>query len=137
MKIILTWCVDVLAGMPSIVMGLFGFSLILFMRKTFFPEAKTGLLLASICLAILVLPVLISTTKEALSAISQELRLSCASIGLSKSQTIMYVLIPSVTREILGGIILALGRAAEDTAVILLTKPLTLGCGGVELCSLE
>ena len=42
-KRVLIWCVDVLAGMPSIVMGLFGFSLILFMTKTFFPDAKTGL----------------------------------------------------------------------------------------------
>ena len=120
-KRVLIWCVDVLAGMPSIVMGLFGFSLILFMRKTFFPDAKTGLLLASICLAVLVLPVLISTTKEALSAVSQELRLSCAAIGLSKSQAIVHVLLPSVAKEILGGIMLTLGRAAEDTAVILLT----------------
>ncbi|TDQ59746.1 phosphate ABC transporter membrane protein 2 (PhoT family) [Mesocricetibacter intestinalis] len=113
--------IDILAGTPSIVMGLFGFSLILFLRYTFFPQANTGLLLAAICLALLVLPTLILTTSEALQAVPQGLRLTGAALGFSRRQSLRYILLPSAKKGILAGIILALGRAAEDTAVILLT----------------
>ena len=58
---LLSLAVDLLAGVPSIVMGLFGFVLILFMRRTFAPEATTCVMLAAFCLALLVLPVSRST----------------------------------------------------------------------------
>lgn len=113
--------VDILAGIPSIVMGLFGFTLILFLRYTFLPQANTGLLLAAVCLALLVLPSIVLTTREALTAIPEDLRLTCAAMGFNRRQRLRYVLLPAASRGILGGIMLAFGRAAEDTAVILLT----------------
>lgn len=113
--------VDMLAGMPSIVMGLFGFMLILFLRRTFFPEANTGLLLAAGCLALLVLPVLVASTREALNAVPLDLRLSAAALGLSRTQTLFHICLPAALRGIMGGVVLAMGRAAEDTAVILFT----------------
>lgn len=113
--------VDMLAGMPSIVMGLFGFMLILFLRRVLFPEANTGLLLAAGCLALLVLPVLVAATREALNAVPRSLRLSAAALGLSRTQTLFHVCLPSAARGIMGGVVLAMGRAAEDTAVILFT----------------
>lgn len=112
---------DMLAGTPSIVMGLFGFTLILFLRRTLLPEANTCLLLAAACLALLVLPVLIVTSREALEALPPQLRLSAAALGLTPAQQLRYVLLPNARRGILGGVMLALGRAAEDTAVIMLT----------------
>lgn len=113
--------IDMLAGVPSIVMGLFGFSLILFLRHTFWPEANTCLLLAAGCLALLVLPSIVLTTQEAIAAVPAELRLTCAALGFNHRQRLRYVLLPAASRGILGGVMLAFGRAAEDTAVILLT----------------
>lgn len=113
--------VDILAGMPSIVMGLFGFTLILFLRRTFWPDANTGLVPAALCLALLVLPVLILTTREALAALPDDLRLTTAALGFTRSRALRAVLLPAARRGISAGVVLALGRAAEDTAVILLT----------------
>ncbi|MDL2321954.1 ABC transporter permease subunit [Desulfosarcina sp. OttesenSCG-928-B08] len=113
--------VDVLAGTPSIVMGLFGFTLILFLRRTFFPNANTCLLIAACCLSLLVLPVLIVSTREALSAIPENMRLTAASLGLGKSAQVRHVLLPAAAPGIWSGIVLAVGRSAEDTAVIMLT----------------
>lgn len=112
---------DILAGTPSIVMGLFGFTLILFLRHTFFPFANTSLVLAACCLALLVLPALAVTTCQALEAVPQSIKLAAISIGFSKSQSIFHVLLPAARQGINAGIILAIGRAAEDTAVIMLT----------------
>lgn len=112
---------DLLAGVPSIVMGLFGFTLILFLRRTFVPEANTCLLLAAFCLGLLVLPYLIRTTSNALSGLPADTRLIGPSLGLTRLQNILWILLPSAGRGILSGIILATGRAAEDAAVIMLT----------------
>lgn len=120
-KKILGGAVDVLAGTPSIVMGLFGFTLILFLRRTFFPSANTCLLLAAGCLAVLVLPVLIVSTREALEAVPGNLRLTAAALGMSREGYLRHVALPSASRGIWGGVVLAVGRGAEDTAVIMLT----------------
>lgn len=116
-----SFSIDLLAGIPSIGMGLFGFALILLLRKTLFPTANTCLLLASVCIALLILPYLIRTTQTALEGLPESVRLVGWSLGLSKWQSIAYVLLPASSRGILSGIILSVGRAAEDTAVILLT----------------
>jgi phosphate transport system permease protein len=120
-KKIIDSAVDILAGTPSIVMGLFGFTLILFLRRTLLPEANTGLLPASACLALLVLPVLIVGTREALEAVPESLRLTAAALGFSRSQRLRRVLLPAAGQGLWGGLILAIGRCAEDTAVIMLT----------------
>jgi phosphate transport system permease protein len=120
-KRMLSLSVELLAGTPSIVMGLFGFALILFLRKTFLPDANTSLLLASSCLALLILPYLIFTTQTALDSLSEDYRLIGPGLGLTQLQTVFHILLPAAGRGILGGVVLALGRAAEDTAVIMLT----------------
>jgi phosphate transport system permease protein len=120
-KRILSMSVELLAGTPSIVMGLFGFALILFLRDTFLPEANTSLLLASLCLALLILPYLIFTTQVALESLADEYQLIGPSLGLTQVQTVFHILLPAAGRSILGGVVLAIGRAAEDTAVIMLT----------------
>ena len=113
--------VELLAGIPSIVMGLFGFALILFMKKTVAPQANTCLLLSAGCLALLVLPYLILMTQTALEALPDELRLAGLSLGFTPWQNLAHILLPVAGRGILSGVILAVGRAAEDTAVIMLT----------------
>ncbi|WP_294447152.1 PstA family ABC transporter permease [uncultured Mailhella sp.] len=120
-KRILGAAVDMLAGMPSIVMGLFGFMLILLLRRTVLPDANTGLLLAAGCLALLVLPVLTASAREAMAAVPDSLRLAAAACGFSRAQALFHLFLPAAARGILGGVVLAVGRAAEDTAVILFT----------------
>ena len=112
---------DILAGVPSIVMGIFGFTLILFLHRLGFAHASSGLLLAGACLALLVLPVLVVTTRTALESLPSSLRLSGAALGLRHGQIVRHLLLPGASRGILSGVMLALGRSAEDTAVILLT----------------
>ncbi len=116
-----SFVVELLAGVPSIVMGLAGFALILLLRRSVAPAANTCLLLSAGCLALLILPSLISTTCLALENLPDELRLTGASLGLSPQQCLRHLLLPAAGTGILSGIVLALGRAAEDTAVILMT----------------
>lgn len=118
---LLSLAVDLLAGVPSIVMGLFGFVLILFMRRTFAPEATTCVLLAAFCLALLVLPSLVVTTRGALESLPVKLAESGRALGFSEKQLLRHLLLPAAAEGILGGVMLAMGRAAEDTAVIMLT----------------
>lgn len=120
-KNLFSFSIDLLASVPSIVMGLFGFTLILLLRKSFAPAANTGLLLSAICLAVLVLPYVISTTRQAIESLPIELRLSGSALGLSRNQVLGHILLPAAVPGIFSGCVLALGRAAEDTAVILLT----------------
>lgn len=111
--------VDILAGIPSVIMGLFGFLSILWLKNHFLPEANSCLLLAACCLALLVLPTLIATTKEALLSVPQTLMLNARALGLPKGKILWHFLLPEAKSGILSGAILALGRVAEDTAVVM------------------
>ena len=114
-------CVDILAGIPSIVMGLFGLELIIVLRRTFFPQGTTCLLLAAVCLAILVLPTLVTSVRSSIEALPRRLALTADALGMSHAQIVRHLLIPAASPGILGGVILSMGRAMEDTAVIMLT----------------
>jgi phosphate ABC transporter permease subunit PstA len=117
----LSTAVDLLAGIPSIVMGLFGFAMILLVQQTLALRANTCLMLAAICLALLVLPYLIRTTQTSMESVPGEIRLTGPALGLSPGQNVFRVLLPAASRGILSGVVLSVGRIAEDTAVILLT----------------
>lgn len=114
------FALDLLAGVPSIVIGLFGFTLLLALRSSF-PQAGPSLLLSAFCLALLVLPVLVVTTRNALQSLPPQLSLTGTALGLSPWAVTRRILLPSASRGILGGVLLAAGRTAEDTAVIMLT----------------
>jgi phosphate transport system permease protein len=117
----ISFAVEILAGIPSILMGLFGFALILFLRQTLVPQANTGLLLAAGCITLLILPYLILSTQTSLESLPESLKLAGLSLGFTSWQNTRYFLLPAASRGILGGVILSVGRAAEDTAVIMLT----------------
>jgi len=120
-KEMLSMAVDLLASVPSIVMGLFGFVLILLLRRTFAPDATTCISLAAFCLALLVMPALVVTTRSSIESLPESFVLTGTSLGFTEQQLLRHILIPAAGRGILGGIMLAMGRAAEDTAVIMLT----------------
>jgi phosphate transport system permease protein len=120
-RAVLGLAVDVLAGVPSVVMGLFGFALILFLRRTFLADAQTCLLLSAVCIALLVLPYLARATHNTLRGLPEHVRLIGPGLGLTRWQNLRHVLLPAASRGLLSGAVLAIGRAAEDTAVIMLT----------------
>ena len=118
---LLSAAVDLLASVPSIVMGLFGFVLILFLRRTLAPHATTCIILAAFCLALLVLPALVVTTRTSLESLPPSFERTGLALGFSEPQLLRHLLLPAAGRGSLGGVMLAMGRAAEDTAVIMLT----------------
>lgn len=105
-----------LAGIPSVVYGLFGLGMfVIFLRF------GTSILAASLTLSIMTLPVIISTTEEALHAVPQSFRVVSRSLGASSWQTTWRVVLPQAVPGILTGVILGLERAAGETAPILFT----------------
>jgi len=105
-----------LAGIPSVVYGLFGLGLFVLSLKL-----GTSILACSLTLAIMTLPVVISTTEEALRAVPQSFRVVSISLGATHWQTIRRIILPQALPGILTGIILGLERAAGETAPILFT----------------
>ena len=105
-----------LAGIPSVVYGLFGLGLFVL-----FLGFGTSILAGSLTLSIMTLPVIISTTEEALRAVPQAFRTVSMSVGATKWQTIRKIVLPQALPGILTGVILGLERAAGETAPILFT----------------
>ena len=115
-----TWLIEMainnLAGTPSVVFGLFG--LALFVKYFGFGPS---ILSASLTLALLIIPVIIRSTEEALIAVPKEYRESSLALGISKWQTIRHVVLPAAIPGIVTGSVLSIGRVAGETAPILLT----------------
>jgi phosphate transport system permease protein len=105
-----------LAGIPSVVYGLFGLGLFVFFLKF-----GTSLLAASLTLSIMTLPVIISAAEEALRAVPQAFRTVSISLGGTRWQTIRRIVLPQALPGIITGVILGLERAAGETAPILFT----------------
>lgn len=105
-----------LSGVPSVVYGLFG--LALFSITLGF---GTSLLSGSLTLAIMTLPVISSSVKEALSALPRELRESAYALGAKKTETIYKILFPAARNRIITAILIGSGRAIGETAPVLLT----------------
>ncbi len=105
-----------LAGIPSVVYGLFGLGLFVLFLKF-----GTSLVAGCLTLSIMTLPVIISTAEEALRSVPQSFRVVSRSLGGTKWQTIWRVVLPQALPGILTGVILGLERAAGETAPILFT----------------
>ncbi|MCD6286521.1 MAG: phosphate ABC transporter permease PstA [Anaerolineae bacterium] len=105
-----------LAGIPSVVYGLFGLGLFVI-----FLNFGTSILAGSLTLGIMTLPVIISTAEEALRAVPQSFRLVSTSLGGTRWQTVRRVVLPQALPGIITGIILGIERAAGETAPILFT----------------
>lgn len=105
-----------LAGIPSIVYGLFGLAMFVL-----FFNLGTSIVAGSLTLGLMTLPVVISTAEEAIQAVPAEFRVVSLSLGASKWQTIRHQVLPHALPGILTGVILGLSRAAGETAPILFT----------------
>ena len=105
-----------LAGVPSVVFGLFGMAL--FVNKLKFGDS---ILAGSLTLGLLALPVVIRTTEEALRAIDNSFRIGSLALGASKWQTVKRVVMPMAFPNVITGLILSIGRVSGETAPILFT----------------
>ena len=121
LKKILDFSFDLLASVPSIVIGLFGLTLSIFLHRNFSQRLYPCLLISSFSLAILILPYIVRTTQLSIEEVSVSTKLAGLSLGASKIQNLLYVIMPASVKGMLSGVVLATGRAAEDTAVIMLT----------------
>ncbi len=125
--------VNNLAGVPSIVFGVFGLGFFVYMiggsiDRAFYAEALPtptygtgGILWASLTLALLTVPVVIVASEEALSAVPRSVREASLALGATKFQTILRVVLPSAAPGILTGLILAMARGAGEVAPLMLT----------------
>ncbi|MCG8604455.1 phosphate ABC transporter permease PstA [bacterium] len=125
--------VNNLAGVPSIVYGVFGLGFFIYamggtIDKLFFPEALPtptygtgGILWASLTLALLTVPVVIVATEEGLAAVPREIREGSLALAATKFETLWRVVIPSAMPGILTGLILAIARAAGEVAPLMIT----------------
>lgn len=120
-KKILNLCFELLASVPSILVGLFFLLLSIYLHKKFFDNFLPSLFLSSLALSLLIMPYLVQNTQTTLDNIPNKIKKVGLSLGLSQTQNLFKVLLPYSSKELLSGVFLALGRACEDTAVIMLT----------------
>jgi len=105
-----------MAGVPSVVFGLFGLAFFVIFLKF-----GKSILAGSLTLAFLILPVIITATEEALKAVPDTYRLASMALGANKWQTIIKVVIPQALPGIITGSVIGIGRAAGETAPIMFT----------------
>ena len=108
---------DVLAGVPSIVFGLFGNAFFCIYLGLGFSIVSGGLTLAC-----MVLPILIRTFEEGLQAAPNDYRLAAAALGMTHSATLVHLLLPSAAPALVAGLMLGLGRAIAETAALIFTS---------------
>ena len=108
---------DVLAGIPSIVFGLFG--------NAFFSKVLGmgfSILSGGLTLACMVLPILIRAAEEGLRSAPREYRVGAAALGISRTSTLLHLLLPAAVPGLMVGFILGLGRAIAETAALIFTS---------------
>lgn len=108
--------INTLAGTPSIVFGLFGLTVFVLMFRL-----GVSIISGALTLGVLVLPIIINASEEALKAVPQDFREAAFALGATKRQVITDVVLPAALPSILTGAIISVGRAAGETAPILFT----------------
>ena len=112
--------VELLAGIPSVIYGLFGITVICSVTRTLFGGTGYSLLSAAVVLAIMTLPTIINVTEVSLRAVPRELKEGSLALGATHWQTITRVLVPAAGSGIVAGIILGMGRAIGETMAVLM-----------------
>jgi len=125
---IIRMSINTLAGVPSIVFGLFGLAFfVLFLIPLFGGPSKPCVLAGSLTLAVLTLPVMIRASEEAIRTVPQSYKEGSLALGASRFRTFVTVILPAALPGILTGVILSLSRVAGETAPILFTAGVALG----------
>lgn len=127
LKVIRT-CINTLAGVPSIVFGLFGLAFfVLYLQPKMGMKSESSILAGAMTLAILILPVIIRASEEAIRAVPRYYREASLALGASKLRTFLTVTFPASLPGILTGVILAMSRAAGETAPLIFTAVAATG----------
>ncbi len=113
---IIRFAVETLAGVPSIIFGLFGFAFLVTFCKLGF-----SILSGALTLALMILPTLIRTSEEAIKTVPQSYREGSLALGATKWTTIVRVVLPAALPGIITGLVLGIGRAIGETAAVWLT----------------
>lgn len=117
-------CISTLAGVPSIVFGLFGLA---FFINTIRVSPSKSVLAGSLTLALLILPTIIRASEEALRAVPGTYKEAALSLGAGRWRTLRTVILPAALPGILTGIVISMGRAAGETAPIIFTAAVSVG----------
>lgn len=117
-------CVNTLAGVPSVVFGLFGLA---FFINTLHVSPGKSVFAGALTLALLVLPTVIRASEEAIAAVPRTYKEAALSLGASKWRTILTVILPAALPGILTGTVISMGRAAGETAPIIFTAAVSVG----------
>lgn len=117
-------CISTLAGVPSIVFGLFGLA---FFINTMGVSDSKSVLAGSLTLALMILPTVIRASEEAIRAVPHTYKEAALSLGAGRWHTVLSVILPAALPGILTGVILSMGRAAGETAPIIFTAAVSVG----------
>lgn len=121
---IIRTCISTLAGVPSIVFGLFGLA---FFLNTLHVSDNKSVLAGSMTLALMILPTIIRASEEAILAVPRSYKEAAMGLGAGKWRTIITVVLPAALPGILTGIVISMGRAAGETAPIIFTAAVSQG----------
>ena len=118
---IIRFAPETLAGVPSIIFGLFGFAFVVPLLKAIHKDVSFSILAGAITLALMLLPTIIRTSEEAIKAVPNSYREGSLALGATKWTTIAKVIVPAALPGIITGIVLGTGRAIGETAAVWLT----------------
>lgn len=117
-------CISTLAGVPSIVFGLFGLA---FFINTLHVSPNKSVLAGALTLALMILPTIIRASEEAILAVPRTYKEAALSLGAGRWHTVLTVILPASLPGILTGVVLSMGRAAGETAPIIFTAAVSVG----------
>jgi phosphate transport system permease protein len=117
-------CISTLAGVPSIVFGLFGLA---FFINVMHVSPSKSVLAGSLTLALLVLPTVIRASEEAIRSVPKAYREAALSLGATRGRAVLTVILPTALPGILTGVVISMGRAAGETAPIIFTAAVSVG----------
>ena len=121
---LLRTCISTLAGVPSIVFGLFGLA---FFINTLEVSHSKSVLAGAMTLALMILPTLIRASEEAIRAVPQTYKEAALSLGAGRWHAVRTIILPAALPGILTGIVISMGRAAGETAPIIFTAAVSVG----------
>ena len=117
-------CISTLAGVPSIVFGLFGLA---FFLNTIQVSESKSVLAGALTLSLLILPTIIRSSEEAIMAVPRSYKEGALGLGASRWKTVVTIILPAASPGILTGTVISMGRAAGETAPIIFTAAVSVG----------
>ncbi len=115
---VFVFLVELLAAVPSVVYGLWGIFVLIPFLKGFTPLTGPGMLPAALILSIMILPTIAAISRDAISNVPSDMRQASLGLGATRWETILQIILPAASSGIIGGIMLALGRALGETMAV-------------------